>query len=110
MQFPSFHQYRTPFNVVVGFIAAPIACWSIWLAFNRAMLEDPRLEPVTLLEKLHLAFWIFVPPLFFWIDWVFFCNGLQADEREIAKHTHDLSRNIWLALVAILGYVVIGKV
>jgi hypothetical protein len=24
-------------------------------------------------------------------------------EREVAKHTHDLSRNIWVALVAVLA-------
>jgi hypothetical protein len=55
------------------------------------------------LRNLVIGFWAIVPPLFFWIDWVMFLPG-EAD-REVAKHTHDLSRNIWLALVVTLALI-----
>jgi len=56
------------------------------------------------LGKVVIGFWGLVPPLFFWVDWVWLCSYLGADdpEREVAKHTHDLSRNIWIAFTAIL--------
>jgi hypothetical protein len=57
------------------------------------------------LGKFLIGFWGLVPPLFFWVDWVWLCSYLAPNdpEREVAKHTHDLSRNIWIALVAILA-------
>jgi len=52
--------------------------------------------------------WALLPPIFFWADWVFFfehvnvTDPVQAALRDIAKHSHDLARNIWLGLLAIL--------
>ena len=46
--------------------------------------------------------WVLLPPVFFWIDWVKYRGGLSDEEKEAVKHTHDLSRNIWLGLVAVL--------
>ena len=43
--------------------------------------------------------WVVLPPLFFWVDWVFYTT---TDEESRAKHTHDLARNIWVALVLVL--------
>jgi len=61
------------------------------------------LGPVTheQLGKVLIGFWALVPPVFLWTDWVGFRPADQND-KENAKHTHDLSRNIWLALVAVL--------
>jgi hypothetical protein len=53
--------------------------------------------------KYIVGFWILVPPVYFFWDWVVLCKGLTADNREIAKHTHDLARNIWLGFVAVLA-------
>ena len=50
-----------------------------------------------------LAFWGLAPPAFFWVDWVVFCRGMSKNDRDTAKHTHDLSRNIWLALIALVA-------
>ena len=51
------------------------------------------------LGKVLVVVWALAPPVFFWVDWVVFCRGLTAEEKNVAKHTHDLSRNIWLALI-----------
>jgi hypothetical protein len=56
------------------------------------------------LGKLIVAFWAIVPPGFFWLDWVLFSGHMTDDERKIAKHTHDLARNIWVGLVAVLTF------
>ena len=51
-----------------------------------------------------IAFWLLVPPLFFWVDWVWFCRDIPHDsaERRTISHTHSLSRNIWAAFVTLL--------
>jgi hypothetical protein len=55
--------------------------------------------------------WALLPPIFFWIDWVWFfergddqtiLDPARAARRDIAKHSHDLARNIWLGLLGIL--------
>ena len=52
-----------------------------------------------------IGLWALGPPIFFWVDWVAFAGEINDDpKREIAKHTHDLGRNIWIAFVAILAY------
>ena len=49
--------------------------------------------------------WVLFPPIFFWVDWVAFSDELNtAVQRDFAKHTHDLGRNIWIAFTAILAY------
>jgi hypothetical protein len=45
-----------------------------------------------------------LPADFFWIDWVCFSNELTDEaSRDFAKHTHDLSRNIWIAFARSSG-------
>jgi hypothetical protein len=55
------------------------------------------------LGKYVVGFWILVPPIYLWWDWVVLCDGMEERDREIAKHTHDLARNIWLGFVAVLA-------
>ncbi len=55
--------------------------------------------------KLIIGVWTIAPPVFFWADWVFFC---EAADREVAKHTHDLARNIWLGLLGVLTFTFFG--
>jgi hypothetical protein len=54
--------------------------------------------------KVLVAIWAIAPPAFFWIDWVWFCRDMKADapERDVARHTHDLARNIWIGFLALL--------
>lgn len=55
-------------------------------------------------ETYILAFWVIVPPVWFWVDWVFLCDGLRPEKLDQIKHTHELARNIWLAMVSVLAY------
>ncbi|HXU47072.1 MAG TPA: hypothetical protein VN783_16200 [Thermoanaerobaculia bacterium] len=50
-----------------------------------------------------VGFWVLVPPIWFWSEWVVFSSKMNDPrEREHVQHLHDLSRNVWLALIAIL--------
>jgi hypothetical protein len=98
---------RRFFNVSLGLISTIAAVWTLMLVYQRVSLPNP--SPVSVLEKAVTAFWALGPPVFFWLDWVMFAGRMEDDEREIAKHTHDLARNIWLGLLAILIYALFGK-
>jgi hypothetical protein len=50
-----------------------------------------------------VALWVLLPPIFFWVDWCFFRQGLTPQLREDLKHTHELSRNIWIAFIVVLS-------
>jgi hypothetical protein len=93
---------RDRYNEVGAYVSIALALASLVLALNPcAWLSEPTHKT---LGKFIVAFWAVVPPVFFWWDWVYFCAGLGAPERDIAKHTHGLARNIWLGLVAILTF------
>jgi hypothetical protein len=71
------------------------------------VLDDAIVVGSLTSEQLDLALiagWLLIPPLFFWVDWVWFCRYLPHDspERRTISHTHSLSRNIWAAFVALL--------
>jgi hypothetical protein len=46
--------------------------------------------------------WVLLPPIWFWVEWVWVSRQIDEKERERIKHMHDLARNIWIALLAIL--------
>ena len=55
-----------------------------------------------------VAAWIIGPPVWFSIEWHRASspqskNQLQPEKLEVLAHTHELDRNIWLALVVILA-------
>ena len=58
--------------------------------------------------KIIIFIWAVFPPAFFWLDWVHFCQNpaepMTDAQREIAKHTHDLARNIWLGLLGVVAF------
>ena len=55
------------------------------------------------LAFLIVGFWVIVPPVFLWLDWILYCLKIGDERfRDDAQHTHNLARNIWLALVLIL--------
>jgi hypothetical protein len=92
---------RSLYNWIGGVLGGLFAIWSL----SHALDPSSTFGPWTHEEfgRLLIGFWAVVPPLFFWLDWVLFCPSLSAADREIAKHTHDLSRNIWVALIAVLA-------
>jgi hypothetical protein len=60
--------------------------------------------------KLIVAVWAVAPPAFFWADWTYFCflEDTPVADREAAKHTHDLARNIWLGLLGVISFAIFG--
>jgi hypothetical protein len=94
---------RSTFNWISGTVAAILGLLSLYVALDNNIYSSSCDRACV--GRFLSGFWVVVPPVFFWIDWVVFCRGLSAPDREVAKHTHDLSRNIWLALVAILAAV-----
>jgi hypothetical protein len=62
-----------------------------------------------------LAFWTVVPPMFFWFDYFVLWHiekergaGNFVDLSEF-KHGQELSRNLWLAVVAVLAAIYSAK-
>ena len=93
---------RDRFNRIGAWTSVGLAALSfgaaLWKSSSLPCLDHKSLGIVI------VAFWAVAPPVFFWFDWVHFCRDMdpKAPEREIAKHTHDLGRNIWIALVTFL--------
>jgi hypothetical protein len=87
-------------NWVFGCVAAVAATGTLVLAFDDFGCSGESLKAR---RAAILACWTLLPPVYFWFDWVFLCRDQQQTEREVSKHTHDLSRNIWLGLVAVLA-------
>ena len=46
-----------------------------------------------------MALWTLIPPIYFWCDWRF-----SKEKSDYKKNLHDLGRNVWLALLAVLAY------
>ncbi len=46
--------------------------------------------------------WVILPPLWFWVEWSYLSSGLLPCRLEDVKHGHEVGRNVWLALVALL--------
>jgi hypothetical protein len=47
--------------------------------------------------------WALLPPVWLFADWILFRNDVPQLEREEIRHTHDLVRNSWLGLLAVLA-------
>jgi 4-amino-4-deoxy-L-arabinose transferase-like glycosyltransferase len=81
--------------VLVSGLAAVV---SLWLAYHLrtdwCKCKDPW-------GYVLLALWVAAPPIWFLTEYSFWPPVAAEDER--VRHMHDLSRNIWLALVAILA-------
>ena len=89
--------YRPAFNAILGTIAALAALASLGMGLDFFMHGWAVNH-----AKLLVGSWVIFPPVFFWLDWVVFCRDLPAKELDAAKHTHEVSRNIWLALIVVL--------
>jgi hypothetical protein len=85
-----------------------------FLSLVAGVLSQFHVHPFdhTWVAMVVIGSWALLPPIFFWADWVFYfehgdtdqaiTDALHAALRDIAKHSHDLARNIWLGLLAIL--------
>ena len=82
---------------VASYIAGPLALISLILAL---LIKHRWTDLRESLGYTMLALWVLGPPVWFWVEWVFLSRD-QDGQR--LKHTHDLARNIWLALVVVLA-------
>lgn len=90
---------RDSVNVWISWISASAALGSLILGGIH------KLSPKALqswVGPVVVGLWVLLPPIWFWSEWVWFSRSLSHDERERVQHLHDLSRNIWLAVIAVL--------
>jgi len=88
---------------IAAYIAAPLALFSLFYAVAmRLTWPDVEKSPECwqTVGAVTVGAWVLLPPVWFWLEWVFFSKGQDAER---LKHTHDLSRNIWIALVIVLA-------
>ena len=91
---------KSRYNWIIGVSSAVLGPISLYIALKPSIVFDFCSRAC--IGKSMLAFWLLIPPVFFWLDWVVFSRNFTPPQREVARHTHDLSRNVWLALVASL--------
>jgi len=92
---------KSNYNWMVGALAAILGPVSLFVALKQSIAFDFCSRAC--LGRSMLAFWLLIPPVFFWLDWVVFSRNFTPARREVAQHTHDLRRNVWLAPVVIFG-------
>lgn len=92
---------RSTYNFAGGVCAAILAFFSLLAGLG--CTSKLSLSAHNSLAHFVIGFWVLFPPVFFWVDWVWFCRHLSKDALDVTKHTHDLSRNIWLALIVVLA-------
>ena len=87
---------------IASILAAMAALVSLGLAAYIRM-EHPKKERSPFWSRFAcglIGFWMLLPPVYFWLDWLYWT---APGDREMTVHTHDLARNIWLALVVALA-------
>jgi hypothetical protein len=93
---------RDRYNLVGGVSAVIFAVISLLALVCKSRL--PAGWDVNIVGGVLIAVWAILPPAFFWLDWVYFCRNMTTAERDIASHTHDLARNIWVGLLGVLTF------
>ncbi len=64
------------------------------------------------IKKALMGFWIIVPPLWLWFEFCYlYERGITpfANDFEKYKYSQELSKNLWLAISAILLLLYFGK-
>ncbi|MDX2097648.1 MAG: hypothetical protein SFW36_07710 [Leptolyngbyaceae cyanobacterium bins.59] len=64
------------------------------------------------LKKALLVFWIVVPPLWLWFEFCYlYERGITPfpNDFEKYKYSQELSKNLWIAISAILLFIYFGK-
>ncbi|WP_435016612.1 hypothetical protein TA3x_004185 [Tundrisphaera sp. TA3] len=89
------------FNLWMGSIAAVAGIASLAIGVYFQSSASPTNFQKSLGQGIVGA-WAILPPIFFWYDWCYLSYG-DKDDREFQKETHNLARNIWLALIVVLG-------
>ena len=90
---------RNIINRWVVFISIGLAIVSLFLGWQ---VSTEVTAPNASWGSYIVGFWTIAPPIYFWFDWAYLCEGSDKTTLDQVKTTHDLSRNIWVALVALL--------
>jgi hypothetical protein len=102
---------RDTFNRTIGRLGAALGSGSLiaglcYACHNGQGHPLPQASPTDWWPYVVLGAWTLLPPIFFWVDWVCFRDRpptLKHEDKEEIIHTHDVSRNIWVALALILA-------
>jgi hypothetical protein len=65
-------------------------------------LAEPK-APAWLFNQLVVAGWTLIPPIWFWVHWYKCPYDPASPKWERMTHGHEVSRNLWVALVIILA-------
>lgn len=93
---------------VCGWLAAILAVVTITFIVNTGLDASSVATVKTTAGRLLVA-WTALPPMFFWFDYFVLWNIEERDNVpghlsfEAFKHGQEVSRNLWLALVALLA-------
>ena len=82
--------------ISIGLAAATIVTAAMLLCSNASVTKQDG--------KYLVAFWLLAPPLWFFYEWVLLARepNVSQDKLDHVKQLHELARNIWLAVVAVL--------
>lgn len=91
-------------NVIVIRQVASIICGlgmltSLTIAARIRILYGENKKPLG--AYLLLGFWALIPPIWFFLEWVFLRQYVDCPDD--LKYTQELARNIWIALVVVLA-------
>ncbi len=96
---------------VVGWMAAILAGWTVFYTIRHAKKPPGNKRTAVVL----LLLWTLLPPIFFWFDYfVIWPNELKLPDPSFAKleefkYGQELSRNVWLAFVAVVATVLLKE-
>jgi hypothetical protein len=54
------------------------------------------------LNHVIVGLWTLLPPIWFWLEWYFSPHAPGTPLWDSMTHGHEVSRNIWVALVVVL--------
>lgn len=70
--------------------------------------DRTRLE--TLEIAIPLAFWTLAPPVYLFLEYWIFSEKIGCEAAEHLRHYQEITRNIWIAIVAVLAAIYTGKI
>jgi hypothetical protein len=105
---PDTVQYKEKWRKVLAPTAGILAAIAA-IATIGALLLDPPTNNLAASGKpawalVALVLWAVVPPMWFWLEHFYVWRGAGiADTFDLHKYGQEVSRNIWLAFVALLA-------
>jgi hypothetical protein len=84
--------WRRNLAKTIGLLGALLAIVSIFMAYQKRW------------TIFAAFFWTLVPPVWFYVEFYYLFDNLDdKDKREALKDRHELLRNVWAAVLALLA-------